>query len=269
MPSAAPLASGIYEGWVRHRRLGPAARGGQPRAFHYPLFMMYLDLDELESVFDGRWLWSTQRPAVARWRREDYLGDPSVPVREAVDRAVRDALGRGVEGPVRMLTHLRYFGYCFNPVTFYYVFAPDGRTLDAVVAEITNTPWGERHVNVLDARDPEANLGSAHTPRFRFAKDFHVSPYLSMDYVYDWSFSTPGRALAVHMENRRRGEVCFDATLTLRRRPIGARELARCLVRFPMMTLQVVVRIYLQALRLRLGGYRFHPHPNPTARIGG
>ena len=261
MSSASSLASCIYEGTVRHRRLG---EGG--RAFRYPLFMMYLDLDELDRVFAGRLLWSVDRPNVASLRRSDYLGDPTLSLREAVDAAVRERLGRGLRGPVRMLTHLRYFGYCLNPVTFYYCFEADGRELDVIVAEITNTPWGERRVHVLD---PRADEGKGRVRRHRFAKDFHVSPFLAMDYEYDWRLAPPGASLSVHMENRRDGRAEFDATLLLGRREIGGASLARCLLRFPFMTLEVVLRIYLQALRLRLTGHTFFPHPDPTARIGG
>lgn len=252
-------SSCIFEGTIRHRRLGD-----RRREFRYPLYMMYLDLSELDEVFKGRWLWSANRPAPAYLRREDYLGDPGLSIEQAVRQQVREQAGHDVSGPIRMLTHMRYFGYCTNPVTFYYCFAPDGQTLDTVVAQITNTPWGERRTHVLtEAR----NIGKGSTKRYQFAKDFHVSPFLDMDYLYDWRFSTPDHKLAVHMENRKGEQVELDATLALQRREITAGSLARCLSGYPLMTVQVIARIYLQALRLKLGGYRFFAHPDP--RIGG
>jgi DUF1365 family protein len=141
---SAPLASCLYEGWVRHRRHAPHAH-----AFRYRIYMLYLDLDELDRVFAGRWLWSVNRRNLAQFRRSDYLGDPTIPLAEAVRARVREALGRAPTGPIRLLTHLRYFGHCFNPVSFYYCYAEDGTTLDTIVAEITNTPWKERHSYVL------------------------------------------------------------------------------------------------------------------------
>src|SRR5262249_12947006 len=154
------MNSCIYEGWVRHRRLTPVAH-----AFRYPLFMMYLDLDELDRVFAGRWLWSVTRPAIPRFKRADYFGDPSLPLKQAVLQEVQRASGRAPKGPVRLLTHLRYWGYSFNPISLYFCFAPDGETLDGVVAEVRNTPWGERKPYVLTR-----NLAAENAPRrhYRF-----------------------------------------------------------------------------------------------------
>jgi uncharacterized protein len=142
------LKSALYFGSVRHRRHEPV-----PHRFTYRLFMVYLDLSEIDDAFAGRWLWSATRPALARWRRSDYFGDPARPLDQEVRDAVRESGRPRPSGPVRMLTHLRYFGYIQNPVTLYYCFSPDGETVDAVLAEITNTPWGERHHYVVG---PEA-----------------------------------------------------------------------------------------------------------------
>jgi DUF1365 family protein len=138
------MESAVYEGWVRHRRYTPHAH-----TFRYKLALFYLDLEELDQVFDGRWHWTLDRPSLAAFRRADYLGDADEPLLEAVRRRVREATGRVLTGPVRLLTHARYFGHCFNPVSFYYCYEPDGVTLDTVLAEITNTPWRERHAYAL------------------------------------------------------------------------------------------------------------------------
>ena len=129
------MHSAIYHGWLRHRRFEPRAH-----EFRYPLFMVYLDLAELDTVFRGRWLWSTRRMAIARWRRQDYYGDPAQPLDAAIRELVEQKTGRRPQGPVRLLTHLRYFGYAFNPVSFYYCFAPDGERIETMVAEAPKTP---------------------------------------------------------------------------------------------------------------------------------
>jgi len=249
------MESFLYEGTLRHRRLTA------PRlSFDYSLFMAYLDLGELESVFAGRWLWSTRAPAVAWFRRADHYGDPGAPLDRSIRDLVAERTGSRPEGPIRLLTHLRYLGHCFNPVSFYYCFGRDGRTVETIVAEVNNTPWGERHMYVL----PEAsNLGHGDDKRYELAKAFHVSPFLPMDLDYRWRFGSPDERLWVHMENRRNGERVFEATLTLTRRPMTGLSLARVLLVHPAMTAKVVLAIYFQALRLWVRGATFHAHPHP------
>jgi DUF1365 family protein len=250
------MQSALYCGWLRHRRHAPV-----PHHFRYRLCMMWLDLDELDEVFRGRWLWSTRRPAVAWLRRVDYLGDPNASIDAAVrDRVERDT-GLRPTGPIRMLTQLRTFGHCFNPVTFYYCYGAAGANVEAIVAEITNTPWNERHAYVL--RVPEGHAAI----RFRFAKRFHVSPFMPMDVEYDWRFSRPGERLAVHMENRSGAATLFDATLVLERRAIGGGSLAAALLRFPLPSLRVLGAIYWNALRLKAKRVPFFVHP--AKRNGG
>jgi uncharacterized protein len=244
-------ASAIYEGSVRHRRHVPVEH-----AFRYRVFMMYLDLDELPGLFDGVPLWSARRPAPAWFRREDFLGDPSVPLRQAVLDEVERQGGRRPTGPVRLLANMRYLGHSFNPVSFYFCFAPDGERVDAVLAEVTNTPWGERHAYLLERGQADGKV--LHDS---FDKAFHVSPFIGMDHSYEWHVAEPGQTLQVHIENRSEGERAFDATLSLERREATPAALRRVLLRYPAMSLQVVARIYLNALRLKLKGAPYHPHP--------
>ena len=228
--------------------------------------MMYLDLTELDQVFRRRWFWSVRRPTLAWLRRADYLGDPLIPLDQAVRDRVQQETGVRPAGPIRMLTHLRYFGYCFNPVTFYYCFDRTGKRVEATIAEITNTPWNERHTYVLC--DEDAAFGK--TQRFRFAKNFHVSPFMETSLDYDWYFSSPKDRLAVHMINRKGGNKVFDATMSLGRREITGPALASVLLRFPLITLKVSAAIYWQALRLWWKRAPFHTHPakRPEASRG-
>ena len=245
------MNSRLYVGAVRHRR-----RTGRAHAFGYRLFMPYLDLDELPELLDPFWLWSARRPALAWFRRADYLGPPGRPLAPAVRDAVHSHIGHRPGGPVRVLAHLRYLGACFNPVTFYYCFEPDGERLHSILAEITNTPWGERHPYVLDCR---GQAGRVH--RFSFQKAFHVSPFMSMEHRYHWRFTTPGEHLHVVMRNETQGRVVFAAALGMQARPFDRPSLAAALARHPWMTATVVGGIYWQALRLALKGVRFHSHP--------
>jgi DUF1365 family protein len=208
-------------------------------------------------VFAKFWLWSARRPALAWFRREDYYGDAGQPLDLAIRDLVARETGTRPAGSIRLLTHLRYFGHCFNPVSFYYCFDRDGAKVETIVAEITNTPWGERHAYVLATRDSV----SGDKLRFMFDKDFHVSPFLPMDMQYDWRFSQPGEHLFVHMENFRSGAREFDATLLLEREEISSATLARALCTFPLITLQVSFAIYWQALKLWIKKTPLHTHP--------
>ena len=254
------MHSALYTGRLRHRRFAP-----RPHAFTYRVCLAWLDLAELDEVFRGRWLWSTRRPALAWLRRADYLGDPAVPLEQAVRERVERETGRRPAGPIRLLTHLRTFGHCFNPVSFYYCYDAAGEHVETILAEITNTPWNERHAYVLPASRSAG--GSGRALRFRFGKSFHVSPFMPMELDYDWRFTPPGARLAVHMQNRRAGATLFDATLALERREITGANLAGALARHPFATLQVAGAIYWQALRLWLKRVPFHSHP--AKRIAG
>ncbi|MFM2289686.1 MAG: hypothetical protein RL684_2829 [Pseudomonadota bacterium] len=253
--STPALASAVYEGTVQHRRFAPHAH-----AFGYRMAQLYLDLDELERVFAGRWLWSNERGNVAAFHRADYLGPPEVPLAEAVRDCVQQHVGRRPAGPVRLLTHPRYFGYVFNPVSFYYCHAADG-TLDCIVAQITNTPWRERHAYVLPV---EAAQARGRALCWSFPKTFHVSPFMPMQRDYAWRFTPPGDDLHVHMDVLRDGEPEFDAHLRLQRRPLDGGALARVLWRYPLMTVQVIAAIHWQALRLWLKRNPVHDHPQPS-----
>lgn len=249
--------SAVYEGRVAHKRHGPT-----PHAFEYRIAQLMLDLDEIDTVFEGRWLWSVDRPNLAQWRRSDYFGDSARPLTDAIRERVRASTRVDAAGPIRMLTHLRYAGYVFNPVTFYYCYAVDGSTLQAIVADITNTPWAERYSYVLPVAQAEHR---GRLMRWQFDKDFHVSPFMAMDRRYDWCFSLPGDDLRVHMRVMRAQACEFDADLSMTRHPLNGRTLARVLWRYPLMTTQVIGAIYWQALRLWLKRNPIYDHKKRDA----
>jgi len=249
------MHSALYSGWIQHRRFGPGRN-----TFRYRLFMSYLDLAELPRLFERRWFWSVRRPAPAWFRRADFLGPGDVPLDTAVRDLIRARTGTAPRGPIRLLTHLRFFGHNFNPVSFYYVFDESDTRVETIVAEVTNTPWKERHAYVLPVTDAARNSGRAF--RFGFDKQFHVSPFMPMDMRYEWCFGVPGKGLHVHMENWRDGAAQFDATLNLRRQEMTAGSLARALIQFPLITVQVVTLIHWQALKLLWKRTPFHTHPS-------
>ncbi len=257
--SSGGLASCLYRGRVGHRRYTP-----KHHEFGHDLFLVLLDLSELEHVFDGRLLWSVGRPNVAAFRREDQLGDASEPLDEHIRRLVAEETGTRPVGPIRLLTNLRYFGYCFNPVSFFFCYDAAGGRLETIVADVGNTPWNERHPYVLHAG---LDTGSGDGHRYVFRKQFHVSPFQDMDTEYEWVFSDPGDALSVHMQCRRAGELFFDTSLRMERRPLNGGEMARVLARHPFMTGRVLFGIYAQAFLLWAKRLPFYAHPSKRSAV--
>ncbi len=245
------MNSCIYEGVVRHARHRPVRH-----KFSFRLFLLYLDLDEIDAVFADRLFWSANRPAPARFRRGDHLGDPDLPLDEAVRRLVRDRTGSRPGGPVRLLTHLSYFGYCFNPISIYFCFAPEGSAIEFLVMEVSNTPWRERHCYVLDTRGQTGRVLLQENQ-----KQFHVSPFMGMQMRYRWAVGFPGEALAVSVHGSDAAGGMFVAEMDLNRVPISGASLARCLVKYPFITGRVLAAIYWHAFRLLLKGAPFFPHP--------
>lgn len=255
------FASAVYQGWITHRRQRPSAHD-----FRYRMFQLYLDLDELPRLFEGRRFWSLDRPNLAQLRRRDCYGDPALSIADAVRARVQAETGLRPTGPIRLLTHGRYFGLTMNPVSFYYGFADDGVTLEWVLAEITNTPWGERHAYFLPASRAQARGRALH---WQFEKEFHVSPFIGMQRDYHWALTTPGDGLHVHMDVFEAGEREFDATLALERQPWNANTLASSLMRYPWLTASVAAGIYWQAARLWLKKVPIHAHPSTPATSAG
>jgi len=253
------MESCIYQGQVRHTRWTPLKH-----EFSYRLFLMYLDLDELPTLFRSRWFWSVSRPAIARFRRRDHLGASDQPLGDAVRDLVEKETGRRPDGPIRLLTNLSYFGYCFNPVSFYYCFAADSQSLEFIVTEVNNTPWGECDTYVMDC---SANTGSDTSWRFQPEKKMHVSPFMPMDIDYDWTLSAPADRLSVSMTNSRDGSPIFNAAMALGRRKITGRSLATVLLQFPFQTFKIIVAIYWEALRLWIKRCPLYAHPGKKKEV--
>ncbi len=257
MSSGSP-ASALYEGTVWHERRTPVER-----RFSMRVWLPYLDLEELPELMADLPLLDERPFRPLRFRRSDHHGDPSVPLLDAVRATVGAHTGDHLDGPVRMLAHLRTWGWCFNPLTLYYCHGADG-SLRHVLAEVTNTPWKERHAYVLPA-------GSEGVVGHEAPKLLHVSPLWPMTQRYRFLVSPPGDELRLRIENvaedgPEAGTVVHVAGLTLRRRAITNTALGRLLLRHPFLTHRVSAGIHVQAAMLVARGARFHPHPRRRAQ---
>lgn len=249
------MQSCIYEGKVRHTRLAPVQHH-----FSYRMYMLYMDLAELPDLFKPFRFWSADRPSIAWFNRADHTGNELIPLEKTIRDLIWKRTGKIHRGPIRLLTHLRYFGYCFNPVSFYYCWNAYKPELDFIVAEVHNTPWGETHCYVMDCKATEGE--QAHC--FTFDKAFHVSPFMGMQQHYDWLLPAPADDLRVTMKSTEQGDKVFMAHMDMQRVPISAKSLNRVLLRYPLMTIKVIAAIYWQALRLWLKKTPFYSHPkNP------
>jgi uncharacterized protein len=251
------MHSSVYEGLVTHNRYSPIKH-----VFTYTLFMLYLDLDELESLFQKRVLWSTRWPTIGWFRRQDFMGGTDTSLSDSVREKVLNEMGVYPTGPIRLLTQLRYFGFFMNPVCFYYCFDEAGEKVISVVAEVTNTPWGEKHIYVWPGHEIGCVPGSE---KSLFPKEMHVSPFMPMDQKYRCSMKVPGSVLQARVQNIEEEELVFEATLALKKKSLNTKNLLSALLNYPFMSLKIVGGIYYQAYRLWRKGLTFHSHPkHPT-----
>lgn len=244
------LPSRLYRGTLWHCRHRP-----KKHAFRYRVFMPLVDVSELPELVDDVPFWSARRWACARFLRKDFLGDPERPLLEEVRRRIYEETGDTQRGQVLLLANWRYFGVQSNPIACYFCFDENDGQLTHIVAEVTNTPWHERHSYVLPVEDSSGRLS------IKFSKAMHVSPFNPMDMTYHWSSTAPGETLSIKLSNYQSGQRVFDATLTLEAEPFTPRNLALAILGFPLMTAKVTAAIYWEALRLWLKGIPLYPHP--------
>tara|TARA_R110001592_G_scaffold362825_1_gene678405 strand:+ start:792 stop:1595 length:804 start_codon:yes stop_codon:yes gene_type:complete len=241
--------------------------------------MLALDTDEWNQVTSVSPFFSLERFNWLSLKRKDYFRPEAGELSEAVRAQVETATGWRPDGVVELITHPRYAGYVFNPVSFYFCYrmgesGANGDVPTVIVAQITNTPWNERHIYCLETTGSEPNAAGWRTEQFGFTKRFHVSPFNAMAQHYEWTFSFRGPELRIHMNVLEEGKKHFDATLVVRRAPLTRKTLHKSLRQFPVEALKVAGGIYWHALKLKFKGAPFYTHPDklgesdPSHRLG-
>ena len=247
------MTAKLYSGTLRHARYTP-----KKHVFSYKVFMPFVELQSLETLTARLPLWSAKRWAPARFLRKDFLGQETMPLVDAVRHRIHEETGCQHTGPIYLLANWRYFGYQNNPIAVYYCYDTAGEQLEYVVAEVTNTPWGERHSYVLKAPGANAPLAT------EFDKSLHVSPFNPMNMTYRWHSNAPDDELTIQIALFEQDQRVFDAVLSLTAAPLDARSAPRAVLTYPLMTIKVVAGIYWEALRLFLKGVSLHAHPKRT-----
>jgi uncharacterized protein len=250
------VKSCLYECQVMHHRFAP-----KTHRFAYNIFLLGIDLDELEGLARAIPFLSVNRPNLYSFRESDYL-----PTGEPVhnghgdgraqgglkERVLNFLAARGVEipgGRVMLLTLPRVAGYLFNPVSFYFCYDADGRPA-AAIAEVTNT-FREMKAYFLGP-DSLAREGESASFQSRLPKYFYVSPFSDVDVAFDFRLRTPDEGLAIRIDDYDGENRTLASALNGRRRPLTPGRLAWLSFKYPLITLKVIALIHVHALRLRL-----------------
>lgn len=248
------MESSIFEGVLSHSRMRPIKHN-----FKYPIFMVLLDIDKLDNFFSKSFFWSLEKFNWASFRRKDYIQPSTISIRKAVIQEILNTHKEEFDGKIYLLTNIRYLGYCFNPVSFYFCYKED--KLNFIIAEVTNTPWNERHRYTLKC-DKHSKI-----QKFNFPKEFHVSPFNPMDMEYKWKINISDSSIDINMANTQQDTLIFLSSMKLKRLQATRKNLVSVLVRYPATTIKTIALIYWQALKLKVKGALFFTHPNITKEL--
>lgn len=247
------IPSLIYEGTIRHRRFTT-----KPHEFNYSLFMFCFNLSQIEEDFKSIPQVSIEKFNWFTYKRKNYLSEPQIPLDQYVRFLIQKKKGIFPNGKIFLLTNLSCLGYCFNPISIYFIFNEDYNEIDFLIVEVTNTPWGEKHAYILD--QPIKLKNSIY--QYHFKKELHVSPFMDMNYDYEFNLKIDDNQIIVHMNNYHDGKLDFDATLSLHFVPTESKPAWKIFQKYPLITYKITSAIYWQALKLWLKGNSFHSHPN-------
>ncbi|WP_102798259.1 DUF1365 domain-containing protein [Bowmanella denitrificans] len=233
----------LYSGQVWHKRFKPKVH-----QFQYQLQLFWLDLQDTDSLNALPFV-STRGFAPIRFKRSDYLDQPKQNLADVARNKMSALANKPLQGQVFLLGQLRWFGLYFSPVNFYYLRQADGY-FSHVLAEVSNTPWNQRHCYLVDLANPIDTV-----------KAFHVSPFNPMNMHYQWTFNQPQHDLKVQISCIAQKKE-FVASLAMTKKALNPNSLTSVLL--STMTLKTLAGIYWQALKLLIKGTPVYGHPSST-----
>jgi DUF1365 family protein len=244
----------VLRGWVSHVRLTP-----RRHSFRYRMSMLCLDLDTLDTAFEGRWLWSTEKANLASFQNRDHLDGDSKNLAKTIRDLVAQETGTRPSGSIQLITQARYFGYVMNPISLYLCHDTADR-LQTIVAEVHNTPWGERHPYVLPVSpDNQRDIS------IDFDKALHVSPFMPMDMHYRLRLMRSESGIRLGLDNYHDDKRVFSASMNLESLPMDGHSLAYALAGTPFMSFKIIAAIYWEAFRLWLKRTPYIPYPGTVS----
>ena len=251
------LVSGLYAGTVVHRRMRPRAH-----RLKYRIFMMLLDLDEIDRIAGASRLFSRNRFNLLSFHDRDYGDRSGAPIRPQIEGHLRAAGLGEASASIRLLTMPRVLGYVFNPISIYFCHRADG-SLGAILYEVSNT-FGERHSYLI----PVQRRTTDGQVRQHCDKALHVSPFIPMDVSYDFRVAPPGERVTIAIAEHDAAGLLLTASFAGQRKPLGDAALLRAFVTHPLLTIKVVGGIHWEALRLWIKGVPLtHRPPAPDRAI--
>ncbi len=249
------LQSSIYRGPVVHERLRP-----KRHRLRYRVFSLLLDLDELEELDRKFRLFGYNRWALLAFHDGDHGPTTGDALRPWVEDRLKEAGLAPDGGPIRLLCYPRILGYVFNPLSVFFCYRRDGR-LAAILYEVCNT-YRERHTYVIPVQDSERNV-----IRQSCGKALYVSPFIGMDSQYHFRIVPPDEEVKIVIRQEDSDGLLLAASFRGARAPLNEGALARCLARFPFLTMKVVAGIHWEALLMWLKGYPYFSHDPAAAPV--
>ena len=251
-PPNQALKSAFYIGKIFHKRCAPKVH-----QFTYPLYMMLVDLDEVEQLHHQHWWFSNKRWAPLELKESDYfkgIDQTNAPAQQTKLKQksllIAQNLGADISNITRvaMLAQLRCFGIYFSPVNFFFLYQDE--TAKYLLAEVSNTPWNKKHCYLIDLQQPQPSQ-----------KCFHVSPFMDLNMDYHWQIQAPDEHTSIGIENWRSQELLFSALFSAKKYSITTHSIFKVLLQWPLVSLSILKGIYWQASKLFIKGV---PYISPT-----